>query len=171
MTKEILNYTIFNCTAGWIGVLSSARGLLRLTLPQPSAEQAKQLLGEDVNRANHSPHLFTDLIERLRNYFAGSKTDFTDELDLCQASDFQRKVWEATQRIPHGETRSYAWVAEQAGKPKAARAVGQALARNPLPIIVPCHRVLTSNDKLGGFTGGLRIKEYLLSLEARGKAG
>jgi methylated-DNA-[protein]-cysteine S-methyltransferase len=75
-------------------------------------------------------------------------------------------VWEITRLIPYGETRSYAWVAEQIGQPRAVRAVGQALGKNPLPIIIPCHRVITSNGKLGGFGGGLEMKKRLLSLEA-----
>jgi methylated-DNA-[protein]-cysteine S-methyltransferase len=77
-------------------------------------------------------------------------------------------VWLATQKILHGETRSYGWIAGQLGKPEAARAVGQALGRNPLPIIVPCHRVVSGNGGLGGFTGGLDMKKYLLELEKPG---
>ncbi|GAI87660.1 unnamed protein product, partial [marine sediment metagenome] len=79
--------------------------------------------------------------------------------------------WEETRLIPYGETRSYAWVAKQVGKPKAARAVGQAMGSNPLPIIIPCHRVITSNGKLGGFGGGLEMKRQLLSLEAVASTG
>ena len=78
---------------------------------------------------------------------------------------FQREVWEATRLIAYGEARSYQWVAGQIKKPKATRAVGQALGSNPLPIIVPCHRVLASDGKLGGFTGGLDMKKNLLHLE------
>ncbi|GAH65608.1 unnamed protein product, partial [marine sediment metagenome] len=90
---------------------------------------------------------------------------FPDRLDLSGATDFQRKVWETTRLIPYGETRSYAWVAEQIKQPRALRAVGQALGRNPLPIIVPCHRVVASNGKPGGFTGGIEVKKRLLHLE------
>jgi methylated-DNA-[protein]-cysteine S-methyltransferase len=91
---------------------------------------------------------------------------FPDELDLPQATTFQRKVWEITRLIPYGETRSYSWVAEQLGKAGAVRAVGRALARNPLPIITPCHRVVEKDGTLGGYSGGVEIKEYLLQLEA-----
>ncbi len=94
---------------------------------------------------------------------------FPDELDLSTATPFQRQVWEKTRLIPYGETRSYSWVAEQIGKPGAARAVGQALGRNPLPIIIPCHRVVASDGKLCGFAGGLGMKRRLLSLEASAK--
>ena len=164
--REELRYIIFNTDMGWVGILSSATGLLRITLPQHSAQEARQLLGDGVNYAAQAPNLFKDLMERLRSYFSGHKTTFPDKLDLSKATAFQRKVWEITKLIPYGETRSYAWVAERSVKPGAARAVGQALARNPLPIIVPCHRVVAGDGSLGGYRGGLEIKRYLLWLEA-----
>jgi len=162
--SQQLNYIIFNTNVGWLGILGSAKGLLSATLPQRSAQEAYQLLGG--NDATLSPHLFDDLIERLRIYFAGHKITFSDKLDLSGATPFQRQVWEITRLIPYGETRSYTWVAEQIKQPGAVRAVGQALSRNPLPIIVPCHRVLTINGKLGGYSGGVEMKRYLLWLEA-----
>ena len=105
-------------------------------------------------------------MERLKVYFSGHRITFPDKFDLSQATHFQREVWEKTRFIPYGETKSYAWVAEQIKKPRAVRAVGQALGKNPLPIIVPCHRVVASGGKLGGFGGGVEMKRYLLSLEA-----
>jgi len=105
-------------------------------------------------------------MQRLRIYFSGHRATFPDELDLSRATPFQREVWEITRLIPYGKTRSYSWVAEQVKKPKAARAVGQAMSRNPLPIIIPCHRVLNIDGKLGGFGGGLEMKRHLLDLEA-----
>jgi len=165
MTEE-LKYITFNTDMGWVGILSSARGLLRSTLPQSSAREARQLLGDSVNKATWSPHLFEDLVERLRIYFNGHRVDFLDKPDLSRATPFQREVWEITKLIPYGKTRSYSWVAEQVKKPKAARAVGQAMSRNPLPIIIPCHRVLNIDGKLGGFGGGLEMKRHLLDLEA-----
>lgn len=164
MTQQ-LNYIIFNTDMGWLGILGSATGLLRITLPHPSAQEIRQLLGDKINYASWSPHLFQDLIERLKLYFGGHKVGFPDELDLSGATAFQREVWEITRLIPYGETRSYTWVAGQIKKPRAVRAVGQALGRNPLPIIVPCHRVLASNGRLGGYTGGIETKRHLLHLE------
>jgi len=166
VTDEELRYITFSTDMGWIGVLASAKGLLGTTLPQRSAQEACQLLDDSVSYATWSPHLFKDLMERLKVYFSGHRTTFPDKLDLSQATHFQREVWEITRLIPYGETRSYAWVAEQIKKPKAVRAVGQALGKNPLPIIVPCHRVVASDGKLGGFGGGVEMKRYLLSLEA-----
>ena len=162
-----LNYVVFDTGAGWLGVLGSTTGLLRITFPRHSADEARQLLGDCVTGAVCSPDLYQDLTERLKLYFGGHKVDFPDKL-APYGTVFQRKVWEATRLIPYGETRSYRWVAEQAGKPKAARAVGQALGRNLLPIIVPCHRVLASDGSLSGFAGGIETKRYLLHLESDG---
>ena len=160
-----LNYVIFNTGAGWLGILGSPSGLLRTTLPQSSAQEAHQILGDSIDHATRAPHIFQDLIQRLQIYFDGHRATFPDKLDLSQATAFQRKVWEMTRLIPFGETRSYARVAEQIGKPGAARAVGQALGRNPLPVIIPCHRVLASDGGLGGFSGGIETKKHLLHLE------
>lgn len=164
-----LKYSIFDTKAGWMGILGSIRGLRCITLPQHSAEEARQLLSASLKHASISSSLFEDLIKRLRAYFEGDKVDFADVLDLQEASPFQCEVWHKTRLIPYGETRSYLWVAEQIGKPKAARGVGHALSRNPLPIIIPCHRVIASNGSLRGFRGGLEMKGYLLSLESTAK--
>jgi len=165
MTGE-LKYITFNTDMGCIGVLGSVKGLLCATLPQRSAQEAHQLLGDSANYATWSPHLFEDLMERLRAYFGGHKVAFPDRLDLSGATPFQREVWEITRLIPYGETRSYIWVAEQIKRPGAVRAVGQALGRNPLSVIVPCHRVLNIDGKLGGFSEGVEMKRQLLFLEA-----
>ena len=165
-----LRYTTFDTDMGWVGILASAKGLRRVTVPQPSAQEAQQLLGSLIH-ATSAPHLFEDLIQRLRIYFGGHKTVFPDRLDLSGATTFQRQVWEITRLISYGETRSYAWVAEQIGQPGAVRAVGQALGKNSLPIIIPCHRVITSNGKLGGFGGGVEMKKRLLALEAAASIG
>ncbi|MBA7680557.1 Methylated-DNA--protein-cysteine methyltransferase [subsurface metagenome] len=161
-----LEYITFNTSMGWVGVLGSVKGLLRTTLPQDSTQKAYQLLVDSTNYATWSPRLFEDLMARLRAYFDGRRTIFPDELDLSKATPFQREVWEITRLIPYGETRSYIWVAHQIKRPKAVRAVGQALSRNRLPVIVPCHRVLTIDGALGGFSGGVDIKRQLLFLEA-----
>ncbi len=165
MTRE-LKYTISNIGIGWVGILGSSRGLVCTTLPLPSAQEAKQQLGDRVKGAILSDNFFADLLKRLRSYFSAHKTSFTDELDPLSATAFQRQVWEITRLIPHGETRSYSWVAEQLGKEGAVRAVGRALGKNPLPIIIPCHRVVEKDGRLGGYSGGVGIKKYLLRLEA-----
>jgi methylated-DNA-[protein]-cysteine S-methyltransferase len=161
-----LEYSVFETVLGWVGILVSGRGLLATTLPQPTVEQARHQLGTNVDAATWSPHRFNGLMSRLRSYFCGGEVAFPDKLDLTGATNFEREVWVATRLIPYGETRSYLWVARQIGRPGAARAVGQALGKNPLPIIVPCHRVIASNGGLGGFGGGLKMKRRLLVLES-----
>ena len=102
----------------------------------------------------------------LRRYFAGEAVDFAGyEVDLQFRSEFERAVLAATRSIPYGQTRTYGQIARAIGEPDAARAVGQALGRNPACIVIPCHRVVAANGGLGGFTGGLRWKEALLRLE------
>jgi methylated-DNA-[protein]-cysteine S-methyltransferase len=160
-----LFYSVFKTAAGWVGILGSSAGLVRITLPEPSEKEAVSSLGDNFSKSTLSPYHFEDLIKRFQTYFSGRRADFPDILDLSEATSFQREVWEVARRIPYGQTRSYAWVAGQLGKLGAARAVGQALGKNPLPIIIPCHRVLASSGSLGGFSGGLEMKKYLLTME------
>ena len=166
MDKRLI-YATCDTDMGWVGILGSATGLMCVTLPQRLAEEAIQLLGDSVECAAYAPNIFKDLMARLKSYLDGYEITFPDELDLSSsATAFQRKVWEITRLIPYGETRSYGRIAEHIGKPRAARAVGQALGRNPVPFIVPCHRVVTGNGKLGGFSGGVEMKKHLLWLES-----
>jgi len=102
--------------------------------------------------------------QQLNEYFAGQRKQFSIALDM-RGTRFQKNVWDALLAIPFGETRSYGQLAKQLGNPKASRAVGAANGRNPLSIIVPCHRVIGSSGKLTGFAGGLETKAHLLSLE------
>jgi methylated-DNA-[protein]-cysteine S-methyltransferase len=113
---------------------------------------------------------FPDVVDQLDAYFAGERTDFDLELSLA-GSQFQRKVWQALLTIPYGETRSYGEIAEQIGASGAARAVGLANGRNPIAIIVPCHRVIGASGSLVGYGGGLDRKRSLLELEKGRKAG
>lgn len=102
---------------------------------------------------------------QLREYFDGTRTSFSLELDFA-GTEFQKRVWHALLTIPYGETRSYGQIAQQIGNPSAVRAVGAANGKNPISIIAPCHRVIGSTGKLTGFAGGLDTKERLLALEA-----
>jgi methylated-DNA-[protein]-cysteine S-methyltransferase len=112
------------------------------------------------------PGAFSAAVDQLDAYFAGELTDFDLELDL-RGTDFQQRVWKALLTVPYGETRSYGEIAEQIGAPGSARAVGLANGRNPIAIIVPCHRVIGANGSLTGYGGGLERKQALLELEKR----
>jgi methylated-DNA-[protein]-cysteine S-methyltransferase len=108
----------------------------------------------------------SDALRQLREYFAGKRIEF--DLPLApEGTEFQRNVWRRLQEIPYGETISYGELAKRVGNPKASRAVGAANGQNPIPIVIPCHRVIGANGKLTGFGGGLPTKEALLALEAR----
>lgn len=106
----------------------------------------------------------------LEEYFAGTRTGFTFPLELTQGTAFQQKVWRALGRIPFGETRSYGDVARQVGSPRAVRAVGAANKKNPIAIVLPCHRVIGADGSLTGFGGGLPVKKWLLEHEAEQRA-
>jgi len=106
----------------------------------------------------------------LEEYLAGERTFFTVPVDLSQVPPFERSALQMAAQIPYGEVRSYKWIAERLGKPDAARAVGNAMAGNPVPIIVPCHRVVRTDGSLGGYSFGLLRKESLLELERRHSA-
>ncbi|RKR89296.1 methylated-DNA-[protein]-cysteine S-methyltransferase [Micromonospora pisi] len=107
------------------------------------------------------------VLAQLRAYFTGELTDFTVPLSVTRGSDFERAVWREMTTIPYGEMRTYGEVATALGDPGAARAVGVACNRNPIPVIVPCHRIVGAGGKLVGFGGGLPRKRHLLELEAR----
>lgn len=102
----------------------------------------------------------------IREYLAGRRRRFTVPADLSAATPFHRKVLAALARVPYGRTVTYGQLAARAGRPRAARAVGQAMANNPVPLIFPCHRVVAAGGGLGGFGGGLDLKRRLLALEA-----
>lgn len=134
-------------------------GLVSGRGPLPEAEAARE-----QGRVACS-HLVRACRE-LQEYVAGSRRAFTFPVDLAECTGFQWAVLDVTSRIPWGEVRTYGQVARQTGRPRAARAVGGALSRNPVPIVIPCHRVVGSGG-LGGFTGGLGLKRRLLAIEGR----
>ena len=105
-------------------------------------------------------------IKLLDIYFAGGAINFAEiPVQLAYATDFQQQVWKAIQQIPYGEVQTYQWIADQIGRPKSVRAIGNAVGANPVSILIPCHRVIRSNGALGGYGGGLDRKRHLLALE------
>ena len=149
-----LNYQYFESPIGTLRLLSDGHALVRVEF-----ENLRENDGEQ-----RSDRVLENTASQLKEYFAGKRRDF--ELPLAPAgTDFQQGVWNQLQTIPFGELRTYRDVAIGVGNLKAVRAVGAANGRNPIPIIVPCHRVVGSNGKLTGFAGGLDAKRKLLALE------
>jgi O-6-methylguanine DNA methyltransferase len=122
------------------------------------------IVHSDPSPGAHANQILTEAVRQLRAYFAGELRQFSIPLDL-RGTDFQLRVWRQLETIPFGQIRSYAQIAEAIGAPRAVRAVGAANGANPLPIIVPCHRVIGSGGKLVGYGGGLPLKKLLLDLE------
>ena len=151
---------------GWIALLGSDLGLRRVSL-QPQPQDALAGLGAEANVAEDNPEEFGNVLSALTDYFAGDMSALQRiNVDLSGSSPFFSAAWDACRSIPPGETRSYQWLAEAAGNPKASRAAGQAMARNPVPLVIPCHRVVGSNGSLHGYGGGgVGVKARLLELE------
>jgi methylated-DNA-[protein]-cysteine S-methyltransferase len=144
---------------GELGLVASEHGLQRVLWPREAAEAPQ------AADARACGLLLDEAAFQLGEYFAGTRTSFDLPLDL-QGTPFQRQAWLALAEIPYGETVSYAEQAARLGRPDAVRAVGAANGRNPLPIVLPCHRVVGSDGSLTGFGGGLHVKRALLDLEA-----
>lgn len=151
---------------GRLRVAATGRGIVRISLPREGGKGFAGWLMRSVpdgERVDWLPHL--DAAEReLAEYFEGRRRAFGLALDL-RGTDFQLACWRTLLEIPFGETRSYAEVARAVGRPRAVRAVGAANGANPVPIVVPCHRVIQSNGGLGGYGGGLDVKRRLLAFE------
>jgi methylated-DNA-[protein]-cysteine S-methyltransferase len=160
-----LKYATVDTPFGHVLMVRSARGLRSVSLPHIALIEALAQAGHSLRDAEEDAAAFGDLPIRLQRYFGGEAIAFPDELDYGDATAFQRAVWHAARSISYGSTRSYGWVAARIGRPNACRAVGGALGRNPIAIVVPCHRVVAS-DGLGGFGGGIALKQRLLDLEA-----
>ncbi len=161
--------TIFETSYGWIGLEKSSFGISRSTLPMYSYESCRKSLKKFGATSIRDDNVFTELKSKLKSYFSGSTVTFDDiVLDMNSSSPFFRRAWEVCRNIPYGETRTYKWVAKESGHPNAARAAGQAMAKNRFPILIPCHRVLGSDGKLTGYGSGIQqldLKADLIKLE------
>lgn len=145
---------------------ATEKGLCYVGSPNASFEELQQWVQRRVKDAEFIEHsiVMEKYAQALREYYEGERKTFSVPLDLV-GTDFQQKVWKALLEIPYGQTRSYFEVAEEIRNPRAVRAVGSAIGANPLLIIIPCHRVITKDGKLGGFRAGLAMKERLLEIE------
>jgi methylated-DNA-[protein]-cysteine S-methyltransferase len=164
-------YATVDSPFGPLLVAASARGLLRLAYPDESVDSLIEELAEDVSpRILEAPARLDPLRRQLDEYFAGSRRRFEYPIDWRLVRGFGRDVLRVTAHIPYGKVSTYSDVAVRTGRPRASRAVGNALGANPMPIVIPCHRVVRTGGGLGGYTGGVQRKERLLLLEGIGPA-
>jgi methylated-DNA-[protein]-cysteine S-methyltransferase len=154
-----MNYTYLETPLGLLLTTRTTNGIASISFTK-DGRPASPAAGWERRDA-----LFADIREQLGAYFSGHLTSFELPLDPI-GTEFQRDVWTALRSIPYGATRSYAEIARTVGRPTAFRAVGAANGANPLPIVVPCHRVIGSNGSLTGFGGGMQAKQRLLELES-----
>lgn len=163
---EIVHTAEFESPIGALRIASSEKGLAYLGLPRSGGRGFAGWLSRAAPGAQRNAAFAPnrEAIRQVLEYLDGKRTDFDVPLDL-RGTPFQQTVWRALLAIPYGETRSYADVARSVGKPDAVRAVGTANGANPVPLIVPCHRVIQSGGKLGGYGGGLDLKRRLLAME------
>lgn len=159
----MLQKTTLDTPIGRLTVVASAAGLCRIYFP---AEGIASSLAREFPAQSVVPDagFCRAAVQQLQEYFSGHRTRFTLELDL-RVTPFFRRVLQAVAEIPYGQTASYSDIARQIGKPRAVRAVGLANARNPVPIVIPCHRVVGKNGALVGYGGGLSTKQWLLDWE------
>ena len=155
------SYKTMKSPVGRLKLVASERGLAAILWENDDAKRVRLApLREDKNHP-----VLRETERQLNDYFAGKLKKFSLKFDFA-GTDFQKEVWRALAAIPFGETRSYRDIARQIGRPKAVRAVGAANGRNPISIIVPCHRVIGSNGRLTGYAGGLETKAFLLKKES-----
>ena len=160
-------YRTVDTPVGPLLLASTARGLVRVAFDRESHDGVLEELARRISpRVVRSPAKLSDAAREIDEYFAGARHHFDIRLDLSLSSGFRRAVLDHLPRIAYGQTESYAQVAAAAGSPRAVRAVGTACAKNPLPVVVPCHRVVRSDGSAGGYVGGEEAKRTLLELEA-----
>lgn len=166
--KKTVKYTIFNTKWGYFGLVAEEKTLLGTILPLPNPKKVESLLIKKYPNARYQKYLMKPLQKKITAYFEGRQTDFNSiPIPPDGLRPFIISVLTACRKIPRGRTISYSKIAQKIHCPKAARAVGNALAQNPLPLIIPCHRVVRSDGSCGNFsaTGGKKLKKKLLKLE------
>ena len=158
---------VFKSPWGWMGISESDKGIRSIVLPKKSKRAVESELRAESNElVQQGASTRLEVARRqLLDYLAGKRSTFDVPLDFSQGTSFQRQVWRTLQRVPYGKLRSYQWIALRVGGPQYARAVGNAVGANPLPIVIPCHRIVAHDASLGGFSGGLPMKRKLLGLE------
>ena len=167
-TRQEVTCRVFEVEGGWCAAARTRAGVCALVLPLSDVKSAEAKIMAACEGAVFSRRGLGSLVAAVRRYFDGWRTEFTDfKLDLSRGTEFQQRVWAIVRRISYGQARTYHWIGMEMGRPDASRAIGGAMGANPIPLIVPCHRVLHSDGTLGGFSaeGGVETKAAMLQIE------
>ena len=168
MPEDTIAWATMKSRVGTIRVAATPRGVCKIALGKETAEDFFGWLERYIGHAPRKPErkgIVALALDQIAEYLDGQRRDFDLPLDL-RGTEFQRRIWATVAGIPYGQTRTYAEIALAIGKPKAVRAVGAANGANPLPLVVPCHRVVGSDGSLTGYGGGLDVKRKLLEMES-----
>ena len=167
--QKMIKYVIFKTKWGYFGLAGTKSALWRTQLPGPQREKIESRLLRNLPDAQFDENYFKTLQQQITSYFEGTCVDFSPDIPINfnGSGGFSRKVLTSCRNIKFGQKITYFGLAKKAGRPAASRAVGNALAKNPLPLIIPCHRVLRSDGRMGGFSapGGISLKKRMLALE------
>ena len=166
-----MSYAVLAVPTGSLILAATERGVNRLMLTSHRKHEAVALAGHLFPAARYEPGLRAELQHDLQRYFKGQRVRFRTDLDFADLTPFQQRVLRTCAEIPWGRTLTYGQLAEDVGRERAARAVGTALACNPVPIVIPCHRVLAADGRPGGYSAeqGIALKHWLLELESTGR--
>jgi len=162
---DLICYIICDSSLGNIVLISKNGRIVELDITQEDEYKIKKRLSGKYPQGIESQTQFKGVLNQLNRYLQGEKTDFNAKVDLSRLGNFAERVLLETRKIPYGQVRSYAWLGRMLGYKNASRAVGQALKKNPVPIIIPCHRVIREDGSIGGFSMGIGMKKRLLSIE------
>lgn len=158
---------IFWTPWGWMGISETKKGIDAIVLPKPSRAAVASVLRSSREKPTEfrASKRLQAARTQVTEYLSRARQRFDLPLDLSRGTSFQRLVWRKLQHVPYGKLRSYQWIAARVGGRQYARAVGKAAGANPVPIVIPCHRIVAHDATLGGFSGGLSVKRKLLTLE------
>lgn len=163
---QTLYWTSFRSPLGPIFVASTAKGVCAISIPENTKRDFFDWIGKQFEgyQIEESANKNEQIVGELRRYFEGTAVQFKSKLDL-HGTEFQRQVWSELKNIPYGSVITYKELAKRVGRPRGYQAVGRANAANPLPVVIPCHRVVGSDDDLVGYGAGIKTKQYLLRIE------
>jgi methylated-DNA-[protein]-cysteine S-methyltransferase len=166
--RALTTYSLFPTAIGWCGVLTAQRGLLRLYVGYAKRDQLLRHILDGVGSPIQKVPATGGVIDKIKRYCSGENVSFAGcKMDWSSLSPFQQKVLKAAMKIPYGTVETYGSLARKIGCPRGSRAVGSALAQNPFPLVIPCHRIIRGDGKSGGFSagGGVALKNKLLQME------